>query len=311
MKKKIKIVVVGIGGVGGYYGGLLAKNYGNSKEVEIIFVARGEHLKQIRDNGLKVIVGTDEFIAVPALATDNAFEIGIADYILICTKNYDLEATIEQIKPCIDGNTILLPLLNGVDGVERIKNILPDTTVLSGCVYIVSRLKEAGVVENMGNIHSLYFGIDNTMNDRFILLEKMLKNAGIQATLSENISAMVWEKFIFISPSATATSYYDSSFGKLIEETPETIMKLIVEVIEIALAKGVQIDTDIAAKTFNFIKSLPYETTSSMHRDYKNLKSRTEVESLTGYIVHAGQQLHIETPTFNKAYKKLTTNNGY
>ena len=160
----------------------------------------------------------------------------------------------------------------------------------------------------MGNIQSLYFGIDNTMNDRLILLEKLLKDASIQATLSENISTIVWEKFIFISSSATATSYFDSSFGKLIEETPEMIMKLIDEVKEIALAKGIQIDKDIAAKTFNFIKTLPYETTSSMHSDYKNSKSQTEVESLTGYIVHAGQQLHIETPTFNKAYKKLTGN---
>lgn len=310
MKKKIKIVVVGIGGVGGYYGGLLAKKYSNSNEVEIIFVARGEHLKQIQNNGLKVIVGTGEFISAPTLATDNAQEIGTADYIIICTKNYDLETTIEQIKPCIDTNTILLPLLNGVDGVERIKHILPGTTVLNGCVYIVSRLKEPGVIENMGNIQSLYFGIDNTMNDRLILLEKLLKDASIQAILSENISTIVWEKFIFISSSATATSYFDSSFGKLIAETPETIMKLIDEVKEIALAKGIRIDKDIAVKTFNFIKSLPYETTSSMHRDYKNLKSQTEVESLTGYIVHAGQQLHIETPTFNKAYKKLTNNNS-
>ena len=306
MKKKTKIVVVGIGGVGGYYGGLLAKKYSDSKDVEIIFVARGEHLKQIQAKGLKVITGKDEFIAVPTLATDNANEIGIADYILMCTKSYDLEATIEQIKPCIDENTFLLPLLNGVDGNERIKNILPNTTILSGCVYIVSRLKEAGVVENSGNIQSLYFGIDNIINDRLLLLEKLFKDANIDTKLSDKISSIVWKKFIFISSSATATSYFDSSFGKLVSETKETIVQLIEEVKAIALAKGICLDEEITTKTLNQIKALPYETTSSMHSDFKNLKSNTEVESLTGYIVKTGKQLNIPTPTFNKAYKKLT-----
>ena len=142
MSTKVKIVIAGIGGIGGYFGGFLAKKYENSNDVEVCFVARGEHLNKIRENGLKVIHGQNEFIARAAIATDNANEIGIADYILICTKSYDLDATIKQLKPCIAENTILLPLLNGVESVERIKKILPGTTVLEGCVYIVSSVKE-------------------------------------------------------------------------------------------------------------------------------------------------------------------------
>ena len=89
--------IYGIGGVGGYFGGLLAKQFSESNEIEIYFLARGENLKQIQKNGLKVIKGDTQFIVKPKLATDNANEIGIADYIILCTKSYDLEKTIEQL----------------------------------------------------------------------------------------------------------------------------------------------------------------------------------------------------------------------
>jgi 2-dehydropantoate 2-reductase len=154
---KTKILIAGIGAVGGYFGGLLAKHFYNSGNVAIHFFARGEHLKEIQKNGLKVIKGDNEFIATPALATDDASAIGIADFIIVATKSYDLETIMQQLRPCINQDTIILPLLNGVDSKERIKNILPGNIVLDGCAYIVSRLKQPGVIENTGNIQTLYF----------------------------------------------------------------------------------------------------------------------------------------------------------
>lgn len=307
MSKKVKVVVAGIGGVGGYFGGLLAGKYENSDEVEIDFLARGEHLQQIRENGLKVIKGETEFIAKPFLATDNTNEIGIADYILICTKGYDLDGTIVQLKPCIGESTILLPLLNGVESVERIKRILPETTVWEGCVYIVSFLKEPGVIENGGHNQTLSFGLDNTSNDRLLFLEKLLLDAGIDTVLSDTISTIVWEKYIFIAAVATATSYFDCSVGKILEENSDTLCRLISEVTSIARAKKIAVDPEIETKTLNKLKVLPYETSSSMHRDFKNGKQLTELESLTGYVVRAGQEFNIKTPAFNEAYKLLLT----
>ena len=305
MPKKTKIVVFGIGGVGGYFGGLLATKYENSNDIEICFVARGEHLAQIRANGLKVIHGQTEFIARPAFATDNTNEIGIADYILICTKSYDLAATIEQLKPCIDENTIIVPLLNGVESVDRIKNIFPASTVLEGCVYIVSLVKKAGVIENSGINQKLYFGPGTINSERLLWLEKTIQYAGIEATLSDKISTIVWEKFIFISAIATATSYLDCSVGKLLETNEETLVQLIEEVKAVARVKGISFKPEITGYIVNYNKQLPYDTTSSMHRDYQNRKPNTEVETLTGYVVRAGEELGIETPVFTKAYQHL------
>lgn len=304
---KTKIIIAGVGGVGGYFGGLLANHFYRNKNVEINFFARGANLREIRKKGLKVRKGNSEFIAKPTLATDNPTEMGTADFIIIATKSYDLETIVQQLRPCVNQDTIILPLLNGVDSKERIKQILPDNIVLDGCVYIVSRLKEVGVIENSGNIQTLYFGLDNFVNERLILLENLFKEANIEVSLSKNISTIIWEKFIFISPTATATSYYDNCIGELIadKEKLEKTARLIEEVKQIAKIKQIYISDDITEKTLNKLKAIPFETTSSMHSDFQMNKQTNELESLTGYVIHEGRKYNLATPEYIKAYAKL------
>ncbi len=285
----------------------MAKQFHKNAEVEICFLARGKHLQAIKDKGLKILKGTSEFNAIPYLASDDPKELGIANYILICTKTYDLNSIIEQLKPCIDEHTIILPLLNGVDGFEKIKKLLPHNTILNGCVYIVSRLKEAGVIENSGNIETLYFGIDGSPGKELQTLETLFKQAGIEATLSPNISSIVWEKFIFISPTATATSYFNTCIGEIVadEKKLTVFTHLVEEVKQIALKKKIAISPDISEKTLAKLKKLPFDTTSSMHSDIKNNKTQTEVEALTAYVVDEAKRYGIAVPTYEMAYKAL------
>ncbi len=305
MTKKITILVAGIGGVGGYFGGLLARKYHAHDQVEIVFLARGKHLQKIQESGLRIEEDTHTFTVHPARATDDTQAIGIADYILICTKGYDLEATIEQLKPCIGAYTVLLPLLNGVDAADKIARLLPDACIADGCVYIVARLREAGVIEHKGNIQLLYFGLEGKTDPRLSKLEKLMLEAGIEATLSNTITSIIWEKFIFISPTATATSYFNCAIGELMQQHENTVQVLIGEVIGIAKAKGVSISTDIKTRTLNRLHSLPPENTSSMHNDYRAGKPFTEVNSLTGYVVATGEQLQIAVPTYTRLYSEL------
>lgn len=309
---KTKILIAGIGGVGGYFGGLLANHFYNNESVEISFFARGRHLKEIQENGLKVIKGESEFIAKPKLATDNPTKIGIADLIIISTKSFDLETVVNQLRPCINPDTIILPLLNGVDSREKIKSILSDNIVLDGCVYIVSRLKQAGIIENSGNIQTLYFGLDNFVNEKLLLYEKLFKEANLSATLSVNISTIIWEKFIFLSPTATATCYYDKCIGEILSDIDslETTKLLLEEVKKVAKAKGIIISEDITEKTLTKLKSLPFETTSSMHSDFKNKKSNSELKTLTGYVIMEGAKHKVLTPTYSKLNTQLEKNSG-
>jgi len=305
MLNKTRIVIVGIGGVGGYFGGLLSKKYTGENDVEVVFVARGEHLKEIQNQGLTVIKGSENFVTKPYLATDDYNKIDVADYIIICTKSYDLKQTIEKLKPLINHRTILLPLLNGVNASDEILEILPYANVLKGCAFIVSKIKSPGIIENSGNIQKLSFGMDGPISEAVLHLKDLMLDAGIDVTVSDKISTAIWEKFIFISPTATSTSYFDSTIGKVLDENIETVLKLIEEVKNLSLAKGVTISNDISGKTLNTMKSMPYEVTSSMHRDYLNQKPQTEVESLTGYIVGEAEKLGIAAPTYQKLYEGL------
>lgn len=302
-----KIIVAGIGGVGGYFGGLLAKHFYRNEKVKLFFFARGNHLNAIKQNGLLVIHGENEFIANPDIATDDAREIGIVDLIIISTKSYDLDSVIQQLKPCINEDTILLPLLNGVDSKERIQNVFSKNIVLNGCVYIVSRLKQFGVVENIGNIQNLYFGLDDFTNDKLRFFERLFIEANVEATYSGNISKAIWEKFIFLSPIATATSFYNKCIGEVLEdkESFEVLIELIEEVKLLAKAKQIIVSDNIMELTLKKLNALPFETTSSMHSDFKSKKQNTELKSLTGFVLEEGKKYSIDTPHYKKAYSEL------
>jgi len=304
---KIKIVIVGLGGVGGYYGGLLAKKYADDPEVEIYFVARGEHLKKVQKNGLTVITEKGTFVVRPTLATDNVAEIGIADYVIMTTKSYDLDETVAQIKPCVGKDTVILPLLNGIDNSARIRALLPETEVWNGCVYIVARLNEPGVVESSGNVHRLDFGYENKSNDRLLAFEKLLKNAGIDATFHENILLAIWTKFFFISSTASLTSFFDVSFGALLTDDVRktTLVNLLEELLLVANAEGAGIEHGIINKIVHQLEKLPFETTSSMHTDFKAGKN-AEVHTLSGIVVDLGKKHGIPTPTYEKVYAELS-----
>jgi len=305
MGKKIKIVVVGIGGVGGYFGGLLSKKYAGYGSVEIIFVARGEHLRQIKQVGLKVIKGNELFYTSPNLATDNFDEIGVADYIIISTKSYGLAQILDSLMPCITPQTVLLPLLNGVDAHDIISRRFPENTVLKGCAFIISRLKSAGVIENSGNVQRISFGLDGPLSKEVLLLNDLCRDAGIEVNCSDKISTAVWEKFIFISPAATATSFYNKTIGEVLLHHSHEVKALIAEIKSLAQAQGIALGDDISEKTLNTMQSMKYDATSSMHRDYIDQKPETEVESLTGYIVREAAKYGLETPAYTHFYAGL------
>src|SRR6478752_9545060 len=125
----IRITIAGIGGVGGFFGGKLASHYEGAKDVEIHFIARGENEKVIREHGLKVEGHEGTFIAHPTSVTSDPARVGKTDFLICCTKSYDLEESIRQLQPIIGNETVILPLLNGVDSYERIKVLLPDANV--------------------------------------------------------------------------------------------------------------------------------------------------------------------------------------
>lgn len=302
---KIKIAFSGIGAVGGYYGGTLAAFYEKSSEVDVFFIARGENLRVIRENGLEIKKSYKKILAKPTLATDNPAEIGPVDYLFCCTKSYDLEDNIRQLSPVIGPDTVIIPLLNGAEISEQIQKILPDNKVWKGCVYIGARLVSPGHIEKFSLKDRLFFGLNKKDKEQQEKLRSLLNNARIFVTNPDDIDIEIWKKFFMISPAATITSYFNATINEVISDHMDLFIALGYELKSVAEAKGIQLPEDIVFSSIQSQKMMPGNSTTSMHSDFKN-GNRTEIETLTGYVIREADALGIEVPTYKFMYKGLT-----
>lgn len=303
---KQNILIVGLGGVGGYFGGMLARKYENSN-IHINFLARGSHLDKIQQDGLKVVLEKETFVAKPYKASDLAGEFDQMDYIFLCTKSYDLEETVDSLRNCVNPATVFIPLQNGVDSKERIQRYYPDNLVIDGCAYIVSRLTEPGVIQVAGKWGTMSFGMNNGHDERLDRLHDLVQQASIHVNYSDEIEQIIWDKFIFISAMATATSYYNSSIGAIMEDQQKrrSVIELIQEVATLAIAKGISVADDISNMTIYKMEQMPFDATSSMHADYLNKKPQTELASLTAYVVEESAKYHLKTPQYQHMFESL------
>ncbi len=302
----MKIAIIGMGGVGGYYGGKLALKYAVSDDHQIFFIARGEHLGKIRKDGLKLITTEGDFTATPSLATDNPKELGPLDLIIFGVKGYDLENAARMITGNLHDNTVIIPLLNGVDNAERLKTVLNTGIIMNGCVYISTRIVSPGVVEHVGGPCALFFGPEEGPIDRYSGVETVMKDAGIKATLSDHITTDVWSKYIFVGPLGGITSMVNQPLGVIMEnEEHRTMLEgLMKEVEAIAQARDIPLPKNIVQQSLNVASSFPYETRTSIQLDFEKGK-QTEMETFTGYVVRSGRKLGIKTPLHDVVYAAL------
>lgn len=299
-----KIAFSGIGGVGGYYGGKLAGYYGNDPDIKIYFIARGQNLEKIRTQGLLLETPHTRQVVHPRLATGHPEDIGRVDYLFCTTKSYDLEENLRQLKPVIGPDTVIIPLLNGADITDRIRHLLPGQAVWYGCVYIGARLTAPGVVSQFTERERLWFGDPQGDPARQQDLLNLLREAGIAAENPGDILFRIWRKFFLISLSATLTSYHNQSIGEILEFHREDYFKLGKELKAIAEAKGITLPDDIVEQVIRDQEKMPYDSTTSMHTDFKNGK-KTELETLTGYVVRSGKALHLPVASYEKMYQEL------
>jgi 2-dehydropantoate 2-reductase len=303
---KTRIGILGLGGVGGYFGALLARAYSKSNTIEIIFIARGETQKKIIELGLKIISDDGEMVVFPDLVSDNPELIGTLDYLICATKTYDIETSFESYRKCITPNTVILPLYNGVDASERISKLFPQNIILQGCVYIVSMIVAPGIIKKIGPYEKLFFGSKSLPDSKVTALQSIFEKAKIENYFVENIEETVWEKFIFISALASTTSYLNQKIGQILSnpESKQIYVSLLNEIALVASAKGLKLPNNIIEETIIKLEKSPQEATSSMHRDFL-ANNKTEVGSLTEFVVKEGVRYGVPTPVYQMILGKL------
>ncbi|OPZ40476.1 MAG: 2-dehydropantoate 2-reductase [Synergistetes bacterium ADurb.BinA166] len=179
----MKIAFVGLGGVGGYYGGTAARAC-EGGEHRVSFLARGEHLRVIRERGLTVRTVDGEFVARPYAASDDPEELGRSDLVVFAVKGYDLDAAARAASRLVGPDTVVLPLLNGVNNPAVLAEALPPCRILNGCVYISARIEEPGLVVQSGGSRKLFFGPEDGVTEPFAPMLSFLRGAGIDAVLT-------------------------------------------------------------------------------------------------------------------------------
>jgi 2-dehydropantoate 2-reductase len=306
----MKIVIVGLGGVGGLVGGKLAAGLGNSSEHEIIFWCRGKTLEAVAAEGLSVLSGDGRITVHPALATCNAKDVGKAELLIFATKNYHLDAAAQDVAPLADGTTTVIPLLNGVSAVSVLERRLPESDVLGGCIYVSAHVERPGTVQQVGAVQRVFFGKKNISEAenrmRYGNIEQILKKSGINVALTERIDVEVWSKFIFLSPFAGATTLFERSINDVLadEESSETVKRMICEVEALAAAKNIGLPENIADLTLERARAFPPSTKTSMQLD-REKNQTTELESLIDYVCKEGKTLGVPTPTYDTVCGKL------
>ena len=298
----MRIAIMGTGGTGGYFGGLLAR-----AGEEVAFIARGAHLEAIRKNGLAVQSVLAGDFTISATATDNPGDIGPVDFVLFCVKAYDNAVAAEQIRPLIGPETVVLSVQNGIGNEQQIGDVIGRDHIL-GCVsYVSSTIQSPGVIAQTGGPGTIVFGeMQGGTSTRTENLQSTLQNSGITAELHSDIRVALWQKFLGICGVNGVTALTRLPMGEIVacEETHNLMRGTMQEVEAVARASGVDLPEGCVDQSMDFFSSVEPSVRGSMYYDLAAGR-RLELEVLNGTVVRLGSEYGIPTPINFAIYAAL------
>jgi 2-dehydropantoate 2-reductase len=298
----MRIAVVGAGGVGAGFGAALAK-----AGADVTFIARGAHLAAMKQSGLKIESPRGDVHIVPTKATDDPATVGPVDFVLFCVKLWDVESAGQHIKPMVGPETAVLPLQNGIDAPERLVPILGKQAVMGGVAQISASIVAPGVVRQVGTFMRMIFGeLDGSPSKRGEALLALCKQAGFDATLSDQILTELWMKFILLATNASVVAVARQPIGKL-RDDPDMKPQFVAaysEVIAVGKARGIKLPDDVLDKMLAFNAGAPPTMKPSMALDLER-GNRIELPWLGGKVVELGRELGVPTPTHALMYAAL------
>jgi len=298
----VKIAMMGAGGVGGYYGGLLAQT-----GQDVTFIARGAHLRAMREKGLQVKSVHGDFLVSPAQATDAPAAVGPVDLVIFATKTYHTDEAAQAVKPMVGKGTTVVSFQNGVDAADRIGAVVGMEHLLGGATWLSAAIEAPGVIGQYSQFRRIALGEFNGQSTpRLQAVHDVLKATGATVELSDNILKVLWTKFAFIAAVSALGSLTRVTFGeyRAVPEARAALTQALQEVAAVSRAKGVPLDPDVVDKTLAFIDGSAAGIKPSMQRDVEAGRV-SELESMVGIVVRLGAEMNIPTPALRFAYAML------
>lgn len=295
------IIIVGAGGVGGYFGAKLARA-GES----VTLIARGVHLAAIQRDGLRVRSAIEGEYSVEVDAVEDAHGRAPADAALLCVKSFHTEAALEQLKPVVGPDTPVLTLQNGVEAVDKIDAAFGAGHALGGAAYVFAAIEAPGVIAHRFAGRIALGELDGRATPRAERLRDAFARAGVPVELSSNIRRVMWEKYLFICAQAgmTALTRVPSGVLRANPTTWRMYRMILEELAAIASRMNVGLAPDIVATSMKAADALGPETYSSLHHDLVSGR-RLELEALHGHAVRLGERLGVPTPMTFAVYAAL------
>jgi len=293
------IGIIGVGGVGGYFGGKLCHYLRGDKDIKIYFIGRGEHLRQIKKNGLQLSTQTDgDLRCYPELATDNFKDVPLLDLVLVSVKSYDLVNVIKSVSGNLHSESIVLPLLNGIDIYERIRSINKSVVIFPACVYVGTHIEKSGYVTQQGGACKILFTADSYVENRSVISEliTIFKTCNINHEKLSDVYPEIWKKYIFISGFGLVTSAYNKTLGQVMEsETLSAeVLAVMQEIYKLSQDSNIGLEENIVKLSFEKGRDFPYDTKTSFQRDYENENKPDERDLFDGVILRLGEKHNID-----------------
>ena len=290
----MKILMMGSGGVGGYFGGRLAAA-GN----DVTFVARGSHLAAIQKDGLTLDSQLGNAVIKPAKVTQDPTAAGVPEIVIFATKMGDTEGAANQLRPIVRDGVTIITFQNGVEGPEILARVLPGAHIVPGVARIASHISKPGVIEQRSPFARIEFGeAKGGTSPKLDAFHAACKAAGIDAVVSDNIQRNVWMKFAMLAPFSGMTALTGQTAGP-IRTTPGTralIEAAVKEVIAVGKAAGAGFKDGDFEALMKIIEANPAGMTSSMAHDRMAGKP-LEVNYLSGAVVRIGEKHGVAAPT--------------
>ena len=286
----MKIVMMGSGGVGGYYGARL-QQAGH----EVAFVARGAHAEAMRKNGLRIRSELgDAQLSVRVL--EDPAQAGPADLAVVAVKLWDTEAAARAVARV--PRAAVVSLQNGVDKDEVLAGALGRDRVLGGVTHIAAVIAEPGVIAQTGKLQRVTLGeLDGSRTPRLQATADAFRSAGVETVVSDDIRRVTWEKFVFLSALSGLTALTRKPIGE-VRANPATrslLLEALREAVAVARAEGAGLDDAFAQKQLETVDSLPAGMLSSMAQDLLRGR-RLELPWLSGAVVRRAEKHGLRVP---------------
>ena len=303
----MKILVMGSGGVGGYFGARLAL-----AGADVTFVARGAHLAAMRAQGLTLETPDGPVHAANIKVVERASDAAAPDFVLLAVKLWDTDSAIEQIRPIVGSHTTVISLQNGVLKEATLARAFAREQLMGGVVYVATRIARPGVIQQTGPMQRMQFGeYDGKRSARTEALLQACLKGGINAEIADDIVRVLWEKYVFLAALSAATTAMRKPIGP-IRSHPQTrafFLDLMREVVAVGRAHGVQLPADYAEQRLRLADDVDPGMTSSMHHDLDH-GNRLEVRWLSGGVVELGAQVGVATPLHRAVFDILVLHSG-